>query len=35
MEFCSFVGPHTPDPTDNGQSKSWEYQNVWDFLSQF
>ncbi|HEY4393061.1 MAG TPA: hypothetical protein VGP64_03320 [Polyangia bacterium] len=34
-EFCSFVGPHTPDPTDPGQSKSWEYQNVWTFLSQF
>ena len=35
VEFCSFVGPHTPDPTDPGQSKSWEYQNVWTFLSQF
>jgi poly(3-hydroxybutyrate) depolymerase len=35
VEFCSFVGPHTPDPTDSGQSKSWEYQNVWTFLSQF
>jgi len=35
VEFCSFVGPHTPDPTDSGQSKSWEYQNVWNFLSQF
>jgi poly(3-hydroxybutyrate) depolymerase len=35
VEFCSFVGPHTPDPTDPGQTKSWEYQNVWTFLSQF
>jgi poly(3-hydroxybutyrate) depolymerase len=35
VEFCSFVGPHTPDPTDSGQRTSWEYQNVWDFLSQF
>jgi poly(3-hydroxybutyrate) depolymerase len=35
VEFCSFVGPHTPNPTDPGQSKSWEYQNVWNFLSQF
>lgn len=35
VEFCSFVGPHTPDPTDSGQSTSWEYQNVWTFLSQF
>jgi len=35
VEFCSFNGPHTPDPTDPGQSKSWEYQNVWDFFSQF
>ena len=35
VEFCSFVGPHTPDPTDSGQKTSWEYQNVWTFLSQF
>ena len=35
VEFCSFNGPHTPDPTDPGQSMSWEYQNVWNFLSQF
>lgn len=35
VEFCSFNGDHTPDP-DNGQSgNSWEYQNVWTFLSQF
>jgi poly(3-hydroxybutyrate) depolymerase len=34
-EFCSFNGPHTPDPTDPGQRASWEYQNVWNFLSQF
>ena len=35
VEFCSFNGPHTPDPTDPGQQMSWEYQNVWTFLSQF
>ena len=35
VEFCSFNGPHTPDPTDPGQRTSWEYQNVWTFLSQF
>jgi poly(3-hydroxybutyrate) depolymerase len=35
LEFCSFNGDHTPDP-DNGQSgSSWEYQEVWKFLSQF
>jgi poly(3-hydroxybutyrate) depolymerase len=35
VEFCSFVGPHTPDPTDSGGGTSWEYQNVWTYLSQF
>jgi len=35
VEFCSFVGDHTPDPKDSGQSTSWEYQNVWTYLSQF
>jgi len=35
VAFCSFNGPHTPDPTDPGQRTSWEYQNVWDFFSQF
>jgi poly(3-hydroxybutyrate) depolymerase len=35
VEFCSFNGPHTPDPTDPGQRTSWEYQTVWDVLSQF
>jgi poly(3-hydroxybutyrate) depolymerase len=34
-EFCAFSGDHTPDPKDSGQSSSWEYQNVWTFLSQF
>jgi len=35
VEFCSFVGPHTPDPSDTGQRTSWEYANVWKFFSQF
>jgi poly(3-hydroxybutyrate) depolymerase len=35
VEFCSFNGPHTPDPTDPGQQMSWEYQNAWKFISQF
>jgi poly(3-hydroxybutyrate) depolymerase len=35
LEFCSFNGDHTPDPLDPGQRTSWEYQNVWTFLSQF
>jgi poly(3-hydroxybutyrate) depolymerase len=34
VEFCSFTGGHTPDPTDGGGT-SWEYQNVWTFFSQF
>ena len=34
-QFCAFNGDHTPDPRDSGQSTSWEYQNVWTFLSQF
>ncbi len=34
VEFCSFNGDHTPDPRDGNQT-SWEYQNVWDFFSQF
>src|SRR4029079_7766970 len=35
LEFCSFAGDHTPDPTDPGQRTSSEYQNVWTFFSQF
>jgi poly(3-hydroxybutyrate) depolymerase len=34
VEFCSFNGGHTPDPSDGGGG-SWEYQNVWTFFSQF
>ncbi|MEO8902099.1 MAG: hypothetical protein ABI488_09535 [Polyangiaceae bacterium] len=34
VEFCSFNGPHTPDPSDAGKA-SWEYQNVWTYLNQF
>lgn len=34
VEFCSFVGPHTPDPPrENGQR--WQPQEVWKFFSQF
>lgn len=33
-QFCSFNGDHTPDPSD-GAGTSWEYANVWKFLSQF
>jgi hypothetical protein len=33
VEFCSFVGGHTPDPRDGGQR--WQPQEVWKFFSQF
>lgn len=33
VEFCSFVGPHTPDPKDGGVR--WQPQEVWKFFSQF
>jgi len=32
VEFCSFVGDHTPDPRDGGQR--WQPQEVWEFFSQ-
>lgn len=35
VTFCSFDGIHTPDPLDPSETKSWEYQTTWDFLSQF
>jgi poly(3-hydroxybutyrate) depolymerase len=35
VEFCSFVGPHTPFP-DTGQSQgSWGPTEAWKFLNQF
>jgi len=35
VEFCSFVGPHTPYP-DTGQSQgSWGPGQAWKFLNQF
>jgi len=35
VEFCSFVGPHTPFP-DTGQSQgSWGPGEAWKFISQF
>jgi len=34
VEFCSFVGPHTPDPPQEG-GKRWQPQEVWKFFSQF
>jgi poly(3-hydroxybutyrate) depolymerase len=33
VEFCSFVGPHTPDPQEGGQR--WQPTEVWKFFSQF
>ena len=33
VEFCSFVGPHTPDPQEGGQR--WQPQEVWKFFTQF
>jgi poly(3-hydroxybutyrate) depolymerase len=38
VTWCSFDGPHTPDPnatTINGQFTSWEWAQAWSFLSQF
>jgi poly(3-hydroxybutyrate) depolymerase len=32
VEFCSFVGPHTPDPQEGGQR--WQPQEVWKFFNQ-
>jgi len=35
VEFCSFVGPHTPYP-DSGQAQgSWGPGEAWKFLNQF
>ncbi|HYQ01969.1 MAG TPA: hypothetical protein VER96_25020 [Polyangiaceae bacterium] len=34
VEFCSFVGPHTPDPPQEG-GKRWQPAEVWKFFSQF
>ena len=35
VDFCSFNGPHTPDPKDPNQNTSWQYQLVWNFFNQF
>jgi poly(3-hydroxybutyrate) depolymerase len=35
VEFCSFVGPHTPWPDSGQQSGSWGPGEAWKFLSQF
>ncbi len=32
VEFCSFVGPHTPDPPREGGNR-WQPQEVWKFFS--
>lgn len=32
-KFCSHSGDHTPDPSDGGPS--WQYEDVWNFFSQF
>jgi poly(3-hydroxybutyrate) depolymerase len=34
VEFCSFVGPHTPDPPQEGGMR-WQPTEVWKFFSQF
>lgn len=33
--WCAFDGVHDPSPKDKGQSKSWNPQEVWTFLTQF
>jgi poly(3-hydroxybutyrate) depolymerase len=33
VEFCSFVGDHTPDPREGGNR--WQPQEVWKFFNQF
>jgi len=37
VTWCSFDGPHTPDPnpTTTGSYTSWEWAEAWGFLSQF
>ncbi len=32
VEFCSFVGPHTPDPPREGGQR-WQPQEVWQFFN--
>jgi poly(3-hydroxybutyrate) depolymerase len=34
VEFCSFVGPHTPDPPQEGGMR-WQPAEVWKFFTQF
>jgi poly(3-hydroxybutyrate) depolymerase len=34
VEFCSFVGQHTPDPPREGGQR-WQPQEVWKFFTQF
>jgi poly(3-hydroxybutyrate) depolymerase len=34
VEFCSFVGQHTPDPPREGGNR-WQPQEVWKFFTQF
>lgn len=34
VEFCSFVGGHTPDPPREGGQR-WQPQEVWKFFNQF
>jgi poly(3-hydroxybutyrate) depolymerase len=35
VEFCSFVGDHTPYPDTGSAPASWGPAAAWDFLSQF
>jgi poly(3-hydroxybutyrate) depolymerase len=33
--WCPFDGDHNPTPKDRGQSKSWNPEEAWTFLTQF
>jgi poly(3-hydroxybutyrate) depolymerase len=34
-EYCVFNGPHGWEPTDPGQTKSWDPPEAWKFITQF
>jgi poly(3-hydroxybutyrate) depolymerase len=35
VEYCSFDGGHMWNPADRGQSKSWNPDESWRFITQF